>query len=119
MDKNKLILVYYLDVKDRPHHYVSEMVTEVAKQVKNDKYETIVMPTQEGGNRVECINPVILEGTEAELHLQKLKECSEKFQGYMMEREILEEISESNQEYLSDDAEYYRTSKYKKIDLDQ
>lgn len=90
---NKLILVYYVDVREKAPRNIPEYLREAYKALASDNYTTMVIPTKTGESRVECINPVVLEGTEAELHLEKLKECVDDYENYLKDIRLLEDLT--------------------------
>jgi hypothetical protein len=61
MDKDKLFLVFYLNVENILPEDVGEYLYNFAKLFTYDEsVERLIIPTREGENRVECINPVLL-----------------------------------------------------------
>ena len=61
MDKDKLFLVFYLNIGSIPDENVSEYLHSFAEAFTYDEsIERIIVPTRKGESRVECINPVLL-----------------------------------------------------------
>lgn len=61
MDKDKLFLVCYLNIRDIPGMDVSQYIENFSRAFPyDDSVEKIIIPMREGETRVECINPVLL-----------------------------------------------------------
>lgn len=61
MDKDKLFLVYYVNVGNIHAEDVNEYLYSFAETFTYDEsIEKIIIPIREGETRVECINPVLL-----------------------------------------------------------
>lgn len=77
MDKDKLFLVCYLNIRNIRAEDVNEYLYTFAKSLNYDEsVERIIIPTREGESRVECINPVLLtdeQYKEAEKKVKNLK----------------------------------------------
>ena len=78
MDKDKLLIVIYVNIAPIDSAYVSECLHEIAKATMFDEsIVRLVIPVREGETRVECINPKLLNEDaykEVEETVEKLKE---------------------------------------------
>ena len=89
LDKDKLILVFYINVADIDRADVIEYLNDARKGLADFLDESIIsyfIPVEEEESHLECINPVKLEGTEYE----KLDEANKKFS------EVLENLTNNN-----------------------
>lgn len=76
--KEKIILVHYLDIEGLPQGQVDELIekTEDSLNFQEDEVLAYYIPVEGGGNRVECINPLIVtrkEYKKAKIILDELK----------------------------------------------
>ena len=93
LDKDKLILVFYINVADIDRADVIEYLNDARKGLADFLDESILsyfIPVEEEESHLECINPVKLEGTEYEEALKKLDEANKKFS------EVLEILTNNN-----------------------
>jgi hypothetical protein len=78
MDKDKLIIVIYVNIAPIDSAYVSELLFKIAKATMFDEsIVRLVIPVREGETRVECINPQLItedKYKEVEETIEKLKE---------------------------------------------
>lgn len=94
LDKDKLILVFYINVGAIDRADVNEYLNDVRKSLADSLDESILsyfIPVEKEESHLECINPVVkLEGTEYEEALKKLDEANKNFS------EILENLTNNN-----------------------
>ena len=78
MDKDKLIIVIYVNIAPIDSAYVSEYLYKFGKATMFDEsIVRLVIPIREGETRVECINPQLITDDkykEVEETVEKLKE---------------------------------------------
>ena len=78
LDKDKLFLVFYLNIENIQDYEVSEYLDQVARAFQfDDSIEKMFVPIREGETRVECINPVLLneeQYAEVEKKIASIKE---------------------------------------------
>lgn len=78
MDKDRLIIVIYVNIAPIDSAYVSEYLYKIAKATMFDEsIVRLVIPVREGETRVECINPQLItedKYKEVEETVEKLKE---------------------------------------------
>lgn len=78
MDKDRLIIVIYVNIAPIDSAYVSEYLYKIAKATMFDEsIVRLVIPVREGETRVECINPQFItedKYKEVEETVEKLKE---------------------------------------------
>ena len=61
LDKNKLFIVIYVDVRGIHDSDVVSYIKEIASSIQYDEsIAKLIIPTRESETRVECINPVLL-----------------------------------------------------------
>jgi len=61
MEKDKLILVFYINVDGINAYDVSEYLSNAARHFQGyDVYESIFIPVHNQETKVDCINPVLL-----------------------------------------------------------
>jgi len=61
--KDKIIVVFYINVKDLEPSDRAAFLNDVQEQVKSFEDESVItwiIPSTDGKNRLECINPVLL-----------------------------------------------------------
>ena len=88
-DKDKLILVFYLNLSNLSREdwlpYI-EHVKEAMNRFFDDTVKAIYMPIDDGETRVDCINPVLLDA-------EKYKEVQESVELFETEfKKALDEI---------------------------
>ena len=78
MDKDKLMIVFYVNIAPIDSAYVSEYLFKFARATMFDEsIVRLVIPVREGETRVECINPQLItedKYKEVEEAIEKIKE---------------------------------------------
>jgi len=80
MNKEKIILIHYINVGNIDGNDVSEMMENVVKKFSPKEEDNIIsywIPVREGDTRVECINPKLVseeDFTEAKRVLDRNQE---------------------------------------------
>ncbi len=83
MDKDKIIILVYSNIRGLAEIDVSQYLREIANVMRDtfdDSVKTIVIPIRDGESRVECINPQLLSEEkykEAEEAVEKIKKIVE------------------------------------------
>lgn len=82
-DKDKIIIVFYIDVSRINRDDVYEYTSYVAKHFNgyfDDSVKTVFVASEDGGgNRVECINPVLLNQEQYQKVQEKIDEYEVEF----------------------------------------
>ena len=83
MEKEKLILVCYLNCKGLTSQEFHEQARELRKVLNKNEYENYIIGIQEGETRLECINPVIITDEEQKQQLRdKLNKLNEEIDNF-------------------------------------
>lgn len=82
---DKLILIHYIDVRQLPIEEIGPFIQEISDKMSpiEDGLIYYFIPTRETETRVECINPVILDTEQKEVHLKRLEEAQARFDEYL------------------------------------
>lgn len=78
--RDKLILVYYIDIGNMDMLSVKPYIEEIADKLKDegDNQQSYFIPIR-GETRVECINPKLVDENEFQIHLKRLDEAKEQY----------------------------------------
>lgn len=93
LDKDKLILVFYINVSNIDRGDVLDYLYEAKQGLAgflDDSILSYFIPIEDEDSHLECINPVKLDGKEYENALIKLDEANKKF------NEVLENLTNNN-----------------------
>lgn len=78
LDKDKLLIVAYINVQGIKDLTVPEILDGVAKRLEFDEsVNTIIVPTRFSETRIECINPVLLTDEQYQETRDKLEKLTE------------------------------------------
>lgn len=78
LDKDKLLIVAYINVQGIEDLTVPEILGRVAKRLEYDEsVNTIIVPTRDSETRIECINPVLLTDEQYQETRHKLEKLTE------------------------------------------
>ena len=79
LDKNKLFIVIYVDVRGIHDSDVVSYIKEIASSIQYDEsIAKLIIPTRESETRVECINPVLLSPAQYDETDKTFKSLKEK-----------------------------------------
>lgn len=92
MNKDKLILVHYIDTGNLINTEIPTFIEEVVKKISSDKDEHLsyFVPIK-GESRVECINPKLIDKDEYKIHLKRLEKAEKEFY------KVIDEINKPKQ----------------------
>lgn len=85
-DKEKLIVVFYIDVSKLDEVNSYEYMCEARKSLEryfDDTVKMVFMPSDE--NKVDCINPVLMNDEQYQKVTEKVKEFEDKFNEWVKE----------------------------------
>ena len=78
LDKDKLLIVAYINVQGIKDLTVPEILGGVAERLEYDEsVNTIIVPTRNSETRIECINPVLLTDEQYQETRYKLEKLTE------------------------------------------
>ena len=81
LDKNKLFIVIYVDVRGIHDSDVVSYIKEIASSIQYDEsIAKLIIPTRESETRVECINPVLLSPAQYDETDRTFKSLKKKFE---------------------------------------
>lgn len=79
LDKEKLFIVIYLDVRSIHDSDVVSYIKAITSSIEYDEsIVKLIIPTRESETRVECINPVLLSPAQYEETEKTFKSLTEK-----------------------------------------
>ena len=87
-DNDKIIIVFYIDVSRINMDDVYEYTSYVAKHFNgyfDDTVKPLFVATNEGGNRVDCINPRLLSEEEYKTTSEKIKLFEAEYEKFLKE----------------------------------
>lgn len=91
-DKEKLIIIFYIDVSKFTRSHAHEYLYTASESLRNyfdDTVKTVFMPSDE--NRVDCINPVLMDEEQYKKVTDKVNDFDVKFKEWIKEHGISEE----------------------------
>lgn len=78
LDKDKLLIIAYINVQGITDLTIPEILGGVAKRLEYDEsVNTIIVPTRFSETRIECINPVLLTDEQYQETRDKLEKLTE------------------------------------------
>jgi hypothetical protein len=77
--KDKILIVFYLNGKNLDLYEEINQIQKTFSEIKDDSVEYFILLTKEGENRIECINPVLLDETQYEGVKKKLERIDKEF----------------------------------------
>ena len=79
LDKDKLFIIIYVDVRNVNRADVSEYLRPIANAtVFDESVIRLIIPTRDSETRVECINPVLLTEEQYEETKKRIEDLAEK-----------------------------------------
>ena len=79
LDKDKLFIIIYVDVRNVNRADVSEYLRPIANAtVFDESVIRLIIPTRDSETRVECINPVLLTEEQYEETKKRIEGLAEK-----------------------------------------
>mgnify|MGYP003660557461 CR=1 FL=1 len=80
MNKDKLILVHYINTGNLINTEIPTFIEKAVKKISSDKDEHLsyFIPIK-GESRVECINPKLVGKDEYKIHLKRLEKAEKEF----------------------------------------
>lgn len=83
-DKDKLFIVFYLNVSRYNYSAVPEICMQAQKHLTyDDSILSIVVPIYDGESKVECINPQLLNEEQYETVKNQLTEIQNKYDSFI------------------------------------
>jgi hypothetical protein len=76
-EKEKLILVFYFNIEG-DYLKLNNITKHLKKSLDSEIYDFFVVPT-EGDNKIDCINPKLIDSNEFIKHLHKLEKAEQEF----------------------------------------
>ena len=81
LDKEKLFIVIYVDVRGIHDSDVVSYIEAIASSIQYDEsIVKLIIPTRDSETRVECINPVLLSPAQYEETDKTFKNLKERFE---------------------------------------
>ena len=86
LDKNKLFIVIYVDVRGIHDSDVVSYIKAITSPIEYDESVVkLIIPTRESATRVECINPVLLSEEQYEETRNRIESLTEKLEKVIKE----------------------------------
>ena len=98
-DRDRIIVIFYIDVGSIDKADAYEYIEAAAKCFRgyfDDTVKPLFVATNEGGNRVDCINPRLLSEEEYKTASEKIKLFESEYEKFLKEIKEQENASTHN-----------------------